>query len=338
MSTAVTTTTVSSAFDLRRFAGRHFRVVLAYIVLLIMVGINVWLNPNFFSKTQIAPALNNGMTLAYAGMAQTSVVLTGGIDLSVGPMISLSNSLASAMFVDTPVGIIGTVVVVLAVGALCGLINGLIVVYGRLQPIIATIITASVYSGIALYIRPTPGGFVPRPYADLLTGRAFDIIPNSLILLILVVLLVWLPFRRSRLGMWVYAIGNNEGAAYMSGVPVRRAKLAAYMLGGLFAGFAGLFLSAETLSGDATAAFGARYTLQSIAAVVLGGTSLFGGAGGVIGTIAGAFALRRIAAILLLARVNPLQQPLWEGIIILIAVALGASRIFTLKNRLDTMR
>jgi ribose transport system permease protein len=110
------------------------------------------------------------------------------------------------------------------------------------------------------------------------------------------------------------------------------------MLGGLFAGFAGLFLSAETLSGDATAAFGARYTLQSIAAVVLGGTSLFGGAGGVIGTIAGAFALRRIAAILLLARVNPLQQPLWEGIIILIAVALGASRIFTLKNRLDTMR
>ncbi|MBC7812170.1 MAG: ABC transporter permease [Burkholderiales bacterium] len=332
------TTPVSSGFDLRRFAGRHFRAGLAYLVLMIMVSINIGLNPNFFAKTQLTPTLNNGMTLAYAGMAQTAVVITGGIDLSVGPMISLSNSLASAIFVDTPFGIIGTVVLVLAVGALCGLVNGLIVVYGRLQPIIVTIITASIYSGIALYIRPTPGGFVPRPYADLLTGRTFDIIPNSLILLILVVLFVWYPFRRSRIGMWVYAIGNNEGAAYMSGVPVKRAKLAAYSLGGLFAGIAGLFLSAETLSGDATAAFGARYTLQSIAAVVLGGTSLFGGAGGVIGTVAGAFALRRIAAILLLARVNPLQQPLWEGIIILIAVALGASRIFTLKNRLDTMR
>src|SRR5207247_1268903 len=146
----------------------------------------------------------------------------------------------------------------------------------------------------------------------------------------------WTPFRRSHLGLWVYAVGSNEGAAYMSGVNVRQAKVFAYMLGGFFAGIAGLFLTAQTRSGDATT--GAVFTLQSIAVVVLGGTSLFGGSGGVTGTIVGAFGLRLIPSILFFARVNPLQQPLWEGTVILLAVAAGASRIFTVRNRLDTMR
>jgi ribose transport system permease protein len=122
----------------------------------------------------------------------------------------------------------------------------------------------------------------------------------------------------------------------MSGVNVNRAKVFAYVLGGFFAGIGGLFLTAQTRSGDATT--GAVFTLQSIAVVVLGGTSLFGGSGGVIGTIMGAIALRLIPNILFFARVNPLQQPLWEGAVILLAVAAGASRIFTVRNRLDTMR
>jgi ribose transport system permease protein len=293
------------------------------------------------------------MTLVFAGMAQTSVVVTGGIDLSVGPMISLSNSLASAIFADSAFGIIGTVLLVLAVGALCGLINGIIVVYGRLQPIIVTLATASLYSGIALFLRPRPGGFVPRAYGDLLTARVaaliqplfgeqslantvFDFIPASAILLLVVLLLIWLPFRRSRLGLWVYAIGSNQGAAYMSGVDVNRAKIAAYMMSGVFAAIAGLFLTAQTLSGDATK--GGVFTLQSIAVVVLGGTSLFGGSGGVAGTIAGAFALPVIRSILFFGRIDPLQQPLWEGVVILLAVAAGATRIITLKNRLDILR
>jgi ribose transport system permease protein len=243
---------------------------------------------------------------------------------------------------------------VLVVASLAGLINGLIVVYGRLQPIIVTLATSSIYGGIALFLRPRPGGFAPDAYGDLITKRVgqllpetlfakgtffanfFDYIPASAILLIIVLLLVWTPFRRSRLGMWVYAVGSNEGAAYMSGVNVKWAKVFAYVLGGFFAGIAGLFLTAQTRSGDATT--GAVFTLQSIAVVVLGGTSLFGGSGGVIGTILGAFALRLIPAILFFARVNPLQQPLWEGAVILLAVAAGASRIFTVRNRLDTMR
>ena len=192
------------------------------------------------------------------------------------------------------------------------------------------------YGGIALFLRPKPGGFVPGWYGDLLTGRLFDLIPNSLIFLLIVLIVVWIPFRRSRLGLGVYAVGSNEGAAYMSGVNVNRAKLSAYVMGGIFAAIGGLFLSASTLSGNANT--GAVYTLQSIAVVVLGGTSLFGGSGGVIGTIFGAFSLRLISGVLFFAKVNPLQQPLWEGAVILLAVVAGASRIFTVKNRLDILR
>jgi ribose transport system permease protein len=344
-----------------RFVFRHYRVGIAFIIMFVLLGITASLNQRFFTPAVITSTSNQSMTLVFAGMAQTSVVLTGGIDLSVGPMISMSNSLASAIFAETddPLNIIGVVLIVLAVASLAGLVNGVIVVYGRLQPIIVTLATASIYSGIALYLRPRPGGYVPSGYGQLLTRRVgqllpdsmfgeepagisaflqsfFDHLPASTILLIVVLLLVWIPFRRSRLGMWVYAVGSNEGAAYMSGVNIKLAKISAYVLGGLFAGIAGLFLTAQTQSGDATT--GAVFTLQSIAVVVLGGTSLFGGSGGVAGTIAGAVALRLIPTILFFAQVNPLQQPLWEGAVILLAVAAGASRIFTVRNRLDTMR
>lgn len=349
----LTVSTLPAVSPLRRFLSRHFRVVLAYAILVVLLGINIRLNERFFTPPVITSTFNQSMTLVFAGMAQTSVVVTGGIDLSVGPMISLSNSLASAVFADSVLGIIGTVLLVLAVGALCGLVNGLIVVYGRLQPIIVTLATGSIYSGIALFLRPRPGGFVPRAYGDLLTARVstilqplfgeqslansvFDYIPASAVLLLIVLLLVWIPFRRSRPGLWVYAIGSNQSAAYLSGVNVNQAKITAYVMSGLFASIAGLFLTAQTLSGDATK--GGIFTLQSIAVVVLGGTSLFGGSGGVAGTIAGAFVLPVIRSILFFARIDPLQQPLWEGVVILLAVAAGASRIFTVKNRLDILR
>jgi ribose transport system permease protein len=358
---ASTTTISPSTSSAWRLFSRHFRVGIAYVILIVLLSITASLNKNFFTPPVITSTSNQSMTLIFAGMAQTSVVITGGIDLSVGPMISMSNSLASATFSesDAPLNMALVVLLVLTAASLAGLINGLIVVYGRLQPIIVTLATSSIYSGVALYLRPRPGGYVPRGYGNLFTKRVgqqlpesffgenprgilafietfFDHIPASLILLFLVLILVWIPFRRSRLGMWVYAVGSNESAAYMSGINVNRAKVAAYVLCGFFAGIAGLFLTAQTRSGDA--ATGTVFTLQSIAIVVLGGTSLFGGSGGVAGTIAGAIALRLIPTILFFARVNPLQQPLWEGAVILLAVTAGASRIFTVRNRLDTMR
>ncbi len=321
---------------LARFLKRNFKTVIAYVALLALLSVYAVLQPRLFTKAVLTATANQGMALVLASMGQTAVVLTAGIDLSIGPIVSLSNALASTLFPDSVLGVIGVVLLVLLVGAVAGLVNGLVVVYGRLQPIIVTLATASIYSGFALMLRPRPGGYVPYWYGALLTGRVFDLLPTSLVLLVGVLLFIWWPFRRSRLGLAIYAIGSDERAAYMSGLDINRAKVCAYVLAGFLAALAGLFLTAQTSSGDAT--IGGVYTLQSIGAVVLGGTSLFGGTGGVAGTIAGAFVIRIISSVLFFAGINPLSQPLFEGLVLLLAISLGAARTITLRNRLETMR
>lgn len=319
-----------------KFLQRHFKVLIAYTALGILLTVYANLQPRLFTRSVLTATLNQSMALVLASMGQMAVILTAGIDLSIGPIVSLANVLASVLFPDHVLGVIAASLVILAVGALAGLINGILVVYGRLQPIIVTLATASIYSGFALMLRPRPGGYVPSWYGELLTGRLLDWVPASLVLLVVVLIGIWYPFRRSALGLAVYAVGSDERAAYMSGLNVHRAKVMAYVLAGFLAALAGLFLTAQTSSGDAT--IGGVYTLQSIGAVVLGGTSLFGGSGSVAGTIAGAFVIRIISSVLFFAGINPLSQPLFEGLVLLIAISLGAIRTFTLHNRLDVMR
>jgi ribose/xylose/arabinose/galactoside ABC-type transport system permease subunit len=200
----------------------------------------------------------------------------------------LANCLASSIVVGSPpmaaLGVLG----VLFVGGVCGAINGLIVIYGRLQPIVTTIATGAVFYGAALALRPVPGGDIDSTLADALTGQLQGGVPASLALLLALVVIVWLPFRRSAIGRAAYAVGSSEVAAYMSGVPIRRAKFVAYTLSGVLASIAGLFLTCVTYSGEASAANGSTYTLYSIAAWCLGGVSLFGGSGSAIGAIFGA--------------------------------------------------
>ncbi len=191
----------------------------------------------------VQTAANKAVLLAFVAMAQTLVVLTAGIDLSVGMVFTLTNCVASWIVVGSPWQTAMGVVGVLAVGAACGAINGVIVIYGRLQPIVTTIATGAVYYGIALAIRPDPGGSVNGDLADLLTGKIFDVVPASLVTLAVVVLVVWVPFSRSVTGRAAYAVGSSEVAAYMSGVPIRRAKFVAYTLSGLLSAMGGLFLT-----------------------------------------------------------------------------------------------
>ena len=152
---------------------------------------------------------------------------------------------------------------------------------------------------------------------------------------VLVVLIVWLPFRASVTGRGVYAVGSSEGAAYMSGLPIERSKLAAFTLAGLFAGIGGLYLAFQTSSGNADVPQAGAYTLNSIAAVVIGGTSLMGGSGGAIGSLIGALVLRAISFNFRIFDIQPLLQPLFEGLVLLAAVSLGAARTFRVKNRLE---
>jgi ribose transport system permease protein len=288
-----------------------------------------------FTANVVQTASNKGVLLAFIAMAQTLVVITAGIDLSVGMIFILTNCLASMLVVGTPMETALGVVAVLLVGVLCGALNGAIVIYGRLQPIVATIATGAVYFGIALLLRPFPGGSVNEDLADALTGRLFGVIPSSLVALVAVVLIIWVPFRRSVYGRAAYAAGSSEVAAYMSGVPIKRGKFLAYTLAGLLAAIGGLFLTFFTYTGEAAYASGNAYTLFSIAAVVLGGVSLFGGRGSAIGAIFGAFAFRTIGDLLFVFDFDPLWQPLFQGVVLLLAVSLGAFALFRVKNRLE---
>jgi ribose transport system permease protein len=309
--------------------------LLALGIFIVMFVIYTANHPAGFTANVVQTASNKGVLLAFVAMAQTLVVITAGIDLSVGMIFLLTNCLASWIVVGGPFETTLGVIAVLLVGVLCGALNGAIVIYGRLQPIVATIATGSVYFGIALLLRPFPGGSVNEDLADALTGRLFGVIPSSLVTLLAAVLVIWIPFRRSVYGRAAYAAGSSEVAAYMSGVPIKRGKFLAYTLAGLLASIGGLFLTFFTYTGEAAFASGNAYTLFSIAAVVLGGVSLFGGRGSAIGAIFGAFAFRTIGDLLFVFDFDPLWQPLFQGVVLLLAVSLGAFALFRVKNRLE---
>ena len=313
----------------------HRGTLLAFVGFIVMFAIYAANHSAGLTANVATTAANKGTLLAILAMAQTLVVLTSGIDLSVGMVMVLANCLASTIVVGSPLmtglGVLG----VLAAGAACGLVNGLIVVVGRLQPIVATIATGSVYYGIALALRRVPGGDVNASLADLLTGQLAGGVPASLALLLALVLGVWTPLRRSAAGRALYAVGSSEPAAYMSGVPIQRAKLLAYTMSGLLASVAGLFVTFVTYSGEASAANGSTYTLFSIAAVVLGGVSLFGGSGSAVGAIFGALMFRTIGDLLFVFNLEPLWQPLFQGVVLAVAVCLGSARLLRVKNRLD---
>ncbi|MBB4229504.1 ABC transporter permease [Rhizobium mongolense] len=304
-------------------------------IFLVMFAIYVSNHPAGLTANVVQTAANKGVLLAFVAMAQTLVVITAGIDLSVGMIFILTNALASWIVLGTAIETSFGVIAVLATGLFCGALNGLIVIYGRLQPIVATIATGAVFFGIALLLRPFPGGSVNEELADIMTGKIFGTVPASLVALAAIVLIIWVPFSRSIIGRTAYASGSSETAAYMSGLPIRRAKFTAYALAGLLASIGGLFLTFFTFTGEAALASGNAYTLFSIASVVLGGVSLFGGKGSAIGAIFGALAFRTIGDLLFVFDFDPLWQPLFQGVVLLVAVSLGAFGLFRVRNRLE---
>jgi ribose transport system permease protein len=239
-------------------------------------------------------------------------------------MMNIANSLAAVKMQDNPGSMIFWSVAILLVGAAGGLLNGLLVAVARLQPIVVTLATLSIFQGIAIWILPQPGGEIPAGYTTTLTNTSY---PTALVFVGLLVLF-WFVFRRLSLGVHIYAVGNDEDAARANGIRVTRVKVAAYVLAGVFAAAAGLFLAANTTGGDATA--GNPYTLTSIAAAFLGGTTIFGGRGSALGSIAGALVLSTLIGVLFFTGINPLYQSFYQGVFLVLAVVLGtlAGRYF----------
>jgi ribose transport system permease protein len=271
--------------------------------------------PGNFEWTSL---VNNSLPLVFVAVGQTVVVLTRGLDLSVGGVIALSNTIVASHMHEGTGSMLAWSLIGLAVGAGAGMINGALVAYGRLQPILVTLATLSIYDGLAIKVLPEPGGAIPLSYTKILTD---PLAPWGLVF-VGVAIAIWLVFRRTSFGVNVFALGNDEEAARARGVPIRRTKVGAYVFSGTFAAAGGLFYVATTTAGDATS--GDSFILTSIASVVLGGISFFGGRGSAIGAIAGAFALTAVVNVLFFAHINPLYQDAFQGLFLVVAVVLGA--------------
>ena len=262
------------------------------------------------------------LPVAFAAVGQAIVVISGGIDLSMGSVIALTNVISALLLMNAPELSVPIVLLVLVIGLLIGLANGVLVVVSRVPDIVVTLAMLFVWAGAALLVLGTPGGGSVDWLRELITGTlGIELLPRALIVLLVVVAAVWIPLRRSRLGLSIYAIGSDQLAAFRSGVNVSRTKIVAYGLAGFFASLGGLSLTAST--GVGTPIPG-PYLLLSVAAIVLGGVSLAGGRGGLLGPIVGIYILGLIRADLGFLRVEPAFSTVIQGVIMVAVVMVGA--------------
>jgi ribose transport system permease protein len=276
-----------------------------------------------FGPFELRGILAGTMTLALLAMAQTVIVISGGIDLSVGAMMVLANCIAARLMLDQDLGtvILVALLVVAIAMVLSGLIGATAVVSG-VPDIVVTLAASFVLAGLALIVLDGPGGGTHPRLQELLVG-GFDQPLPSFLWLAGILLLVWLPFKRSRLGIATYAVGSDRAAAFLSGVRVGRTRIIAYLLGGFFSGLAGVVTTAFTGSGEPRASIGATATLTSVAAVVLGGVALMGGSGTLLGPVLAAFCLALIPALMLGLGWDPNYAEVARGIIIIVVVMIG---------------
>jgi ribose transport system permease protein len=274
---------------------------------------------NYFEISTLA---TGSAALALAAMGETAVVLTGGFDLSVGAVLSLVNVVLATHMADTLESKLLWAAGGVVIGALVGIVNGACVAFLRLQSIVVTLATMFIAGGATLLVLKEPGGQIPADFAALLTGDALPKLLPAPFVLLAVVYGIWRLVRGARIGTAIYAVGNDEGAAFASGVDVRAVKFFSYAFAGALYGVAGVFISAQTGSGDPNV--GQAMLLQVFTAVVLGGTVFGGGRGGLFGTIVGAYTLAVISSILLVLNVSAYYSTVVEGAIIVLAV-LGSS-------------
>jgi ribose transport system permease protein len=264
-------------------------------------------------------------------MAQAVVVISGGIDLSIGSLMGVINVLSAREMLDmTFRESLAFSLLVILLAVLASGLTGLIIVLTRIPDIVVTLGMLFVWQGVALWIMEIPGGGVPLQFSDLALGDVGSTgFPNGAVAVFAALLLVWVPIRWLRPGLALYAVGSNRNSAYLSGIGVARTRVGAYMLAGVFTGLGGLALSASSAIGDPNS--GATYTLNSVAAVVLGGVSLLGGVGGLVGVIAAAYVLTLSKIILLLRGTDPNYANVYQGALIILVVVIGG--LLTRKTR-----
>lgn len=309
--------------DFAEFLRRSRSVLFAAVLLFAILAFVIRLSPGAFSYFDFSNMVGSGASLALAAMGQALVVLTGGFDLSAGAVVSLTNVIVASTMGDSILSQVGVTLPALAVGAAVGAVNGFFIAVLRMQSIVVTLSTLFVVQGLALLVRGTPGGSVPQSFTDVFSGAA---IPNLLpapLVVVAIAIAIWLLMKNTPFGTAIYAVGSDAAAAAAAGIRVRRAKFWAYVVSGVFYAAAGIFISAQT--GGSDPLVGQPMLLQVFTAVVLGGTVLGGGLGGLVGAVIGAYLLMLFVNVLLILDVPAYYSPMTDGGILLLAVLAGSN-------------
>jgi ribose transport system permease protein len=292
----------------------------ALLILILSVIVNFIFQPNLFQTGILNSNMRVFLPLILLASGQAVVILGGGIDISVGAIVSIINALLATQLGTgaSTEKTLFVILIALLVGMAAGALNGFFTAFLRLQPIITTYATSFLFAGIALYILPEPGGGIPlvistfyRDSTPLGIPLGFFIIP--------LILIAWYLTRQTRYGRYLYAVGGKPDAAYETGVPVNTVQFTTYVISGLMAAMGGIAITLLTGSGNAQV--GDPLTLSSITAVVIGGTALRGGVGGVAGAIIGAIILGILKNIISFANVDLWWQTFVNAAIIVLALA-----------------
>lgn len=299
---------------LSRIRFRDAGTLLGLVLIAVVFSL---LSPVFLTGPNIMNILQQSAINACIALGMTLVIISGGIDLSVGPVAALSAVLGAAMMVaGVPVPL--AVLAALAVGMACGVVNGVLIAWGGLQPFIVTLGGLSLFRAFALiYTGGTPIFGIPDGFRAFTNGTVLGV-PNPVLIVLVLAFVAWVILNRTPLGEYMMAVGGNEEAARIAGVPVKLTKLATYVISGLMAAVAAMILIGRL--GAAEPTLGTLWELDAIAAAAIGGASLMGGRGSILGTLIGCVILGALRNGLTLMNVQAFYQLLATGIIIIVAM------------------
>lgn len=302
--------------------NQNLGTIVALIILIVFVSV---LNPAFLQVNNLLNLMRQLIINGFIALGMTFVILTGGIDLSVGSTLALT----SAIFAGLLQGGMPTILAILislGLGLILGLLNGILITKGKLAPFIVTLATMTIFRGLTLVYmdgRPIAGPKDDFAFQFLGKGQFFGI-PFQVILFIITYLILWILLTKTSYGRKIYAVGGNEKASFISGIKIDKVKILVYVISALMAVLSGLVLTSRLNSAQPTA--GSAYEMDAIAAVVLGGTSMTGGSGSLTGTLIGILILGVLNNGLNLLGVSSFYQQIVKGVVILIAVLIDRKR------------
>lgn len=329
--------TVNISFILKKVAG--WSALPALILFLLFLFINGQMMSGSINRYFVEGFLSTNTPAICIAIGVSAAILCGGMDISLGAIVSMVNvsmvwlceSLGLNVFVSALIGLL--------IGLLAGLLNGLVIAVLRVTPLLATFASSAIFSGIALWIRPYPGGSIPSELNSFYNSRIFEIIPMPLVVLLLP-LVIFLILKSTPIGTYIYAIGRDEKKAYASAVNLTKVKLLVYTFTGFAAGVAGVAMTASISAGDPLA--GNMMSMTSIAAAVIGGISLSGGKGDVWGAVFGSMFLSILISTVVSANINSFMQSLVNGLILLVALIVAVfisnrGEIFAIHSKIKNL-